>query len=1453
MIRSNQVGENDEASSDGDNWQPLSSIPAFASIFGESFVGAAARSKHSGTAPSKGSRSSGQSLSGRVSLGDLGSGDRLRPNLQDISIGHIPMADAGDVSSDWEPDFDDLELGLDDVPGGAADLPAIQVSKQDVLEDLPKPRARRGQDLDELPKPKKKGAAGQDELPKPKKKGAGARDNLPRPQRSSALDAPVKPTLGGDSGLHISLDNNLPSRSRPGSDKPTPSTPLSAVTLPTRKTAPSMDVDDLPRSTIRRSQSADLPNVKPRNKIRLSLSPEPAAASSDGDLPAPQTATGLPSLQDVDPLPSVQEGLLPRVQDVPSASSLGGLERPDSLPLMGHTELPLIQDLPSRTTGYAGPGMFDDDALPLLDEPPVLEPDLPLLDDDPLSSGLDDLGLGIGGSSAAMGGNLDLGLDGGGLGDGLDDLGLSLDGGPSADDLNMDLSPIGGDDLGLGLDLEPAGGLGLDLEPSGGLGLDLEPSDGLGLDLEPSDGLGLDLEPPGLGPDDDLMAELEGPPLEPDALNLDLGLTPDPSIDLGASSPPPRIPSPPKVSREGVSVKSSRGVSSSKVDALKRKAVKSIETPAAKPSSKRPLILGGVALVLLLGGVGAMAALGLGPFASKSAAPPQGASENPSTSSEDSTPSDQPPAPVSLDEVTPELLMADTFASYELFLSNLDGLNADRSSPEYKAVRLAGLSLQMLRYPLEFKQDKARQSELEQLQKQVSAQGSSFWQALALAAWHVSQGEAKDAEPFLQVLVTQTGDKTSYFGHLLRGMASLRSVQAKRFDDDGARIAALEAVEKDLQSAIKADKSAPGAHYMLGRVNELIDKPASARSHYDKAIELNNKHVSAHLRQARLLIQAGDVEDARRLFAKIISKDIESSPLELAHAHYVAGLHGLASNDNETAITEITKAFELSYRTPEVLRDLGLAYERSERYGDGTRFFLDQFGEEPEDPDALLALANLYVAQSKVVARPETQFSFASNYLEKGRERHPNDARFLMALAELYEAQDDLARAEEAYKGVVKLAPDMDVAFVRLAKLLNNRDDDKAKAEARILLEDVANRSRLSIDALTEFGILKIKNNEEQEGLSMLREAIGRNPSWVPAHEALTHYYYSKLDYAKMLEHLDAIKRLSSLTPEMGYLRAQAFYLKGRNTANEEYFKRAEESLADVLRQEPNNPQFVFFSGILKFEFKGYRRARTQFERAIKIDPKMWEAHFYMGRCDLEDNKLNEALRKFKSVSDEQPTNREYGFYVGLTLERMGKEREAIKAYDDILKRRTKEGPESFVNASPLPLFHRGRLQSRAGSARMLKAVQSDLQDALEVQADFIPAQEELARVLFEQRAYEDAVSRILAIDSIHKRPLSADALVILGLSYDRLKNADEALKAFEAALKLDYLDKEGEVVMSGFQERAAIYRSLGFLYRDANRKDDARRAFKKYLDVAKNLDSRERRTIGNEIDRLNR
>lgn len=153
----------------------------------------------------------------------------------------------------------------------------------------------------------------------------------------------------------------------------------------------------------------------------------------------------------------------------------------------------------------------------------------------------------------------------------------------------------------------------------------------------------------------------------------------------------------------------------------------------------------------------------------------------------------------------------------------------------------------------------------------------------------------------------------------------------------------------------------------------------------------------------------------------------------------------------------------------------------------------------------------------------------------------------------------------------------------------------------------------------------------------------------------------------------------------------------------------------------------------------------------------------------------------------------------------------------------------------------------------MLKAAQRDLQDALEVQADFIPAHEELARVLFEQRAYEDAVTRVLAIDSIHKQPLSADALVILGLSYDRLKNPGKALEAFEAALKLDYLEQEGEVTMSGFPERAAIYRNLGFLYRDANRKDDARRAFRKYLDVANNLDSRERRTINNEIDRLNR
>src|SRR5690606_26108155 len=181
----------------------------------------------------------------------------------------------------------------------------------------------------------------------------------------------------------------------------------------------------------------------------------------------------------------------------------------------------------------------------------------------------------------------------------------------------------------------------------------------------------------------------------------------------------------------------------------------------------------------------------------------------------------------------------------------------------------------------------------------------------------------------------------------------------------------------------------------------------------------------------------------------------------------------------------------------------------------------------------------------------------------------------------------------------------------------------------------------------------------------------------------------------KATTHLDALRRLNALTARLRYLKARSHYSRGE-------YKDALELMQEVTTEEPDNAEYMLFTGQVYFARKAYDTAQRYFEDALSLDSTYIDARFYIGRTELERGNIDEALKVLRGVHDERPTNGEYHYYLGYALETANRNTEAMKEYKRLLNRAgDEEDPSSmFGVTSPLVHFRRGRLFRAQGKRK---------------------------------------------------------------------------------------------------------------------------------------------------------
>jgi tetratricopeptide (TPR) repeat protein len=205
-------------------------------------------------------------------------------------------------------------------------------------------------------------------------------------------------------------------------------------------------------------------------------------------------------------------------------------------------------------------------------------------------------------------------------------------------------------------------------------------------------------------------------------------------------------------------------------------------------------------------------------------------------------------------------------------------------------------------------------------------------------------------------------------------------------------------------------------------------------------------------------------------------------------------------------------------------------------------------------------------------------------------------------------------------------------------------------------------------------------------------------------------------------------------------------------------FAAALDPLQKYIAQRPDEPYPHFQLGYAYVGLKRPADAKSEFARAIALDPKMAAAYLNLGLV-LMDGDPAAATDAFRHAAELQPTESRPRFLAGYSLEHAGKFPEAVEQYRAALGLSPKDYEARFALGRVLL-----RSNDAAGAEEQFRA-------AIALRGDAVPARLGLASALLAEKKYEgasDALAEYLKLSPGDKSAHFDRASALLNLSrYD--------------------------------------------------------------------------------------
>ncbi len=471
-----------------------------------------------------------------------------------------------------------------------------------------------------------------------------------------------------------------------------------------------------------------------------------------------------------------------------------------------------------------------------------------------------------------------------------------------------------------------------------------------------------------------------------------------------------------------------------------------------------------------------------------------------------------------------------------------------------------------------------------------------------------------------------------------------------------ARAGDLDAAEKEIRQSLELTPNDPQALGALGSILAMRERFDESSRYLAKALVFAPGDAATRRNLARNQWKLGQFPEARENLERVL----KANPGE-PQTTFLLGMVAESEHDHARAAKLLASVPALVRAQPLAITGLASAYYHiGDR--DKARATLDWMPEDAANPQAT------YVAAR--VALEGGDYEIAERLLSSIRATYPDRAGlgFNLALAQYH--QDRFAAGARTLTELLASGYVSGSTFNLLGWCLEKQGKRNEAIEAlRKAIEQEPSNERHYLDLA---GILATSTRRLAAALAIAGQAVQRFPSSYSVWLSKGSIETKLQQYQDAVHSYQMAVQLKSDSAEPRRALAMAQWSNGELAA-------AAQSFEQLLVRFPQDARNYEAYGTMLVDSADApdmtRRGTELLQRAIKLDPFLAEAHYYLGNAALAQGNAESALRHFEAAVKLEPRSSKMHFALWRVLKRAGRsadgERE-LEAYTQ-LKREEEE------------------------------------------------------------------------------------------------------------------------------------------------------------------------------------
>lgn len=460
-------------------------------------------------------------------------------------------------------------------------------------------------------------------------------------------------------------------------------------------------------------------------------------------------------------------------------------------------------------------------------------------------------------------------------------------------------------------------------------------------------------------------------------------------------------------------------------------------------------------------------------------------------------------------------------------------------------------------------------------------------------------------------------------------------------------------------NAVQVDSHFAEAHHQLGEAYLKLGETVRAFQELSRTVELAPDDYRARIDLANLLLGARNpdgspmeeyIKQARGHLDVLREKQPQNPEVFQAWANYYA-----AQNNLGAALLEMQKAIAADPNRSESYLDLAALQMRSNLLDQAESNFKKAAELDPKAVSALLALGGYYQSRNRL-PEAEQQFKHAIEVAPKDPAPREALARLYMAAGRkaeaeglLVQAKKDLADSSEGYRMLGDFyfaSGDLDKATTEYASLYNDHPrDPQVKRnyiqllilknrldEATKLTNELLKNSAHDVDALVYRGQIQLRQNNANDAVDSLQQALKDDPGNAVAHYQLGLAFDMQQNEGRAeSEWREAVRLRPDLTDAQ---RALASLQLRRNDLD-----ALTQTAQQIIANSPYAPDGYLLRALAEMNRQKFSDAQLDLTKAMGVAPANSVPYVQMGNLYLLQKHYPEAIKFYQQALDKDATS----------------------------------------------------------------------------------------------------------------------------------------------------------------------------------------------------------------------